>query len=62
LAFQAALAALESTSVVPVSGTGSRHLSAQKISKETDAICIVVSQDGPITIFVNGEVAQRYFV
>ncbi|MBN3945016.1 MAG: DNA integrity scanning protein DisA nucleotide-binding domain protein [Nostoc sp. NMS7] len=32
-------------------GTGTRHLSAQKMTKETQAIAFVVSEDRPITVF-----------
>lgn len=41
---------------------GSRHLSAQKITKETDALAVVVSEDGPITVFKEGEVVDRVLV
>ncbi len=54
LAFHAAIATFHSTYVEQIPGTGSRHLSAQKITKETDAIAIVVSEDGPITLFRKG--------
>jgi len=62
LAYHAVLAPQESTVVVPIKGGGSRHLSAQKITKETDAVAIVVSVDGPVTIFVAGNVEQRYLL
>ncbi len=54
LAFNAVLTYLGSTNVEAIPGTGSRHLSAQKVTKETDAIAFVVSEDGPISIFQNG--------
>ena len=47
------------TQVEAIPGTGSRHLSAQKITKETDAIAFVVSEDRPITIFYNGQIEFR---
>jgi hypothetical protein len=62
LAYQAALATSQATVVIPIPGTGSRHLSVQKMTKETDAIGIVVSADGPITVFLNGNAVQRYFL
>ena len=55
LAYRAFLENLPATVVEPVPGTGSRHLAAQKLSKETDAVAIVVSEDGPISVFVGGE-------
>ncbi|MCP5519909.1 MAG: DNA integrity scanning protein DisA nucleotide-binding domain protein, partial [Verrucomicrobiales bacterium] len=62
LAYGAALAPREDTEVSLIEGTGSRHLHPQKITKETDAIAFVVSQDGPITIFVKGVPIQRYLL
>jgi DNA integrity scanning protein DisA with diadenylate cyclase activity len=47
------------TQVISIPGTGSRHLSAQKVTKETDALAFVVSEDGPITVFLDGEVVFR---
>jgi DNA integrity scanning protein DisA with diadenylate cyclase activity len=35
-------------------GKGARHSSAAKMSAETNALAITVSQDGPITIYDNG--------
>jgi hypothetical protein len=55
IAFNAALSYSEDTEIDPIPGTGSRHLSAQKVTKETDAIAFVVSEDGPLSIFLNGE-------
>jgi len=54
LAYHVALAPQGLTKVRPVPGTGARHLSAQKLTKETDAVAVVVSVDGPISVFVNG--------
>jgi DNA integrity scanning protein DisA with diadenylate cyclase activity len=36
-------------------GAGSRHVSTQNFSKLAECICIVVSQDGTITLFMDGE-------
>jgi DNA integrity scanning protein DisA with diadenylate cyclase activity len=62
LAYQAVLSVTDSTDVSPIAGTGSRHLSAQKITKETDAIAVIVSQDGPITIFLDGKPEGRFLL
>lgn len=35
-------------------GKGARHSSAAKTSAEASALCITVSQDGPITVYENG--------
>ncbi len=59
LAVNASLATSPTTEVNVIPGTGSRHLFAQKFTKETDAIAIVVSEDGPITVFQNGEIVVR---
>ncbi|QIR36776.1 CHAT domain-containing protein [Tolypothrix sp. PCC 7910] len=47
------------TIVQGIPGTGTRHLNTQKITKETDSIAFVVSEDGPITVFYQGEVKFR---
>jgi hypothetical protein len=60
LAIRAMLEVKEATKVNRIPGTGSRHLSAQKITKETDAVGFVVSQDGPVTIFLYGN-AEQFF-
>ena len=44
----------KSTHTVPIPSTGSRHISAQKVTEESQAIAFVVSEDGPITVFVKG--------
>lgn len=62
LAYHAFPAFEESTKVDSILGTGSRHLSAQKITKEIDALGIVVSQDGPISIFFEGIPIARYLL
>jgi long-chain acyl-CoA synthetase len=36
-------------------GKGARHSSAAKISAETNCVAIAVSQDGPITVYDNGQ-------
>lgn len=59
LAVHAAMATDPTTQVISIPGTGSRHLSAQKVTKETDALAFVVSEDGPITVFLDGEVVFR---
>lgn len=59
LAINAALAPLQETIVQRVPGTGSRHLAAQKLTKETDSIAIVVSDDGPVSVFFQGELVIR---
>ncbi|MBD2213988.1 CHAT domain-containing protein [Nostoc linckia FACHB-104] len=59
LAIKAAFAPQASTHVIPIPGTGTRHLSAQKMTKETKAIAFVVSEDGPITVFFQGETVFR---
>ncbi len=60
LAFNAALSFSEATEVEPIPGTGSRHLSAQKVTKETDAIGFVVSEDGPLSIFKKGTCIKSF--
>jgi len=40
-------------------GSGARHSSAAKITAVTTAIAVVVSDDGPISIFAGGELALR---
>lgn len=59
IAINASLAPSSTTDVEIIIGTGSRHISAQKITKETDALGLVVSEDGPITIFKDGIVIVR---
>jgi hypothetical protein len=60
LALNAALDYAGSTEVELIRGTGVRHLSAQKVTKETDAIAFVVSEAGPLTIFRNGIRIQTF--
>ncbi len=52
--------AYSSSLVKGIPGHGSRHLSAQMTTKNTDAIAFVVSEDGPISIFKNGERWNKY--
>lgn len=59
LAVNAALAPDPATIVQRLPGTGSRHLAAQKLTKEIDCIALVVSDDGPVTVFFRGEVVVR---
>jgi len=59
LAINAALAPNSATIVQRLPGTGSRHLAAQKLTKDLDCIAVVVSDDGPVTIFFGGEVVVR---
>jgi DNA integrity scanning protein DisA with diadenylate cyclase activity len=59
LAINAALAPGPETIVQRLPGTGSRHLAAQKLTKEIDCIAVVVSDDRPVTIFFGGEVVVR---
>ncbi|WP_170320006.1 CHAT domain-containing protein [Polyangium spumosum] len=58
LAIGAKLAPSPDTQVLALSA-GTRHLSAQKITKESATVAIVVSDDGPVTIFHEGEVRFR---
>jgi hypothetical protein len=46
--------------VESVAGTGARHRSAQEVTKRTDALAIVVSEDRPITVFLGGKVKFTY--
>jgi len=46
--------------VETVSGTGARHRSAQEVTKRTDALAVVVSEDRPITVFLGGKVRLTY--
>ncbi len=52
--------AYTNSQVKGIPGHGSRHLSAQMTTKNTDAIAFVVSEDGPISIFKNGERWEKY--
>jgi len=61
IAFNANLAPAPSTRVKGLPKAGARHTSAQKITKEIDAVAFVVSEDGPITVFRGGEVVDRLF-
>jgi DNA integrity scanning protein DisA with diadenylate cyclase activity len=40
-------------------GRGTKHSTAAKISKVTDALCIAVSVDGRITVYSKGEIAFK---
>jgi diadenylate cyclase len=40
-------------------GEGARHTSAAKMSAETNSMAIVVSQDGPISIYQDGRLILR---
>ena len=40
-------------------GKGSKHSTAAKTSAITNALCITVSQDGPITAYSKGKVALK---
>lgn len=42
-------------------GKGTRHHTAAQVSGITEAICIAISQDGPISLYINGELALRLF-
>lgn len=46
--------------VKTVAGTGARHRSAQEVTKATDALAVVVSEDRPITVFIGGKVKFTY--
>ncbi len=59
IAIGAKLKPESNTKVDGIPGTGLRHLNTQKITKETDSIAFVVSDDGPITIFSKGDVIFR---
>jgi hypothetical protein len=59
LAINAFVRQSQQTKVKPIQGKGNRHLSAQTITQETDALSIVVSHDGPISVFCDGELAAR---
>ena len=59
LAVNAKLASDPKTQVDPIPGAGSRHLSAQKTTKESNTVAVVVSEDGPVTIFYQGGVVFR---
>lgn len=59
LAIRVAFAPQSSTNVNKIPGTGSRHLTAQKMTQEADTIAFVVSEDGPITVFHKGESVFR---
>lgn len=58
LAVNAPLASEKAVS--SVSGTGARHRSAQEVTKRTDALAVVVSEDRPITVFLGGKVKLAY--
>ena len=38
---------------------GARHITALAISKETGDLCIVISQDGRITVYMGGETSYQ---
>lgn len=59
LATNATLAPRPATKITAIPGTGSRHHSAQKITAECAVVAVVVSEDGPLTIFFRGEVFYR---
>jgi hypothetical protein len=60
LAYRVFLETSPKTEVVPVPASGSRHLAAQTLSRETDAVAIVISEDGPISVFIEGERVLYY--
>ena len=60
LATNAHLSPSSKTSIAAIPGTGTRHTNAQKVTKETDAIACVVSQNGPITVFADGKPRVAY--
>jgi hypothetical protein len=49
------------TSYVKESGRGTRHNSAAMYSNAVDSIVIVVSEDGPISVYYKGDVYSRCF-
>ena len=53
-AYNAPLVFSAAAAVEQIKGTGARHLSAQQVTAETDAIAFVVSADGPISVFRKG--------
>ncbi|MEH2318470.1 CHAT domain-containing protein [Nostoc sp.] len=59
LAFAAKLKPKSDTIVQGIPGAGTGHLNTQKITKETDSIAFVVSEDGNITVFYQGKVKFR---
>ena len=59
LAINAKLDPDSKTIVQPLIGHGTRHLSSQKITKESNTVAFVVSDDGPLTIFFEGNVFFR---
>ena len=54
LAVNAKLIPSPNTRVDEIVSSGTRHLSAQKITKESATVAFVVSDDGPVTIFFRG--------
>jgi hypothetical protein len=59
LAINAKLAPAPDTQVSEIVSAGTRHLSAQKITKESATVAVVVSDDGPVTIFFQGRPFYR---
>ncbi len=59
LAVNAKLSPTPDTQVNEIVSSGTRHLSAQKITKESGCVAVVVSDDGPVTVFFEGRPVFR---
>ena len=45
----------------PENDKGTRHKTGQIISQITSAICVVISVEGPITFYIQGEPMFKFF-